>query len=546
MTSRWANPINNNRLYDLEGTLLPGGSVQFYAADTSTPLAVYSDPELTVSLGSFINADAFGLLPDFHLAAGTQYKMVAYDAIGGAGGDGAVKWTCDDVFSLDSHLDARLDDLESAIGVLSFGRNSVLNAGCSVKNLDADGDVIAAPSVSSTLKESQSKAVYAQSNYTSGTATIGYSTDVESGAYMAITGYSSIFSDSFARGLFTVSSGEASRLINAQATARIKVWHNCGSAKNATITVAVLNARDGAPDTYTIVGSSSPVSVPDQEWTEIEFTVPGMGNCSNGIVIFATIVGGVVTSKEFRFTSAMIGEGGVLPAFSETDPGIAKGALNALTFAERYANNEIAQFAQRDAGSPWLNGIGAITTYTSGSGNWTVPAGVYRVKYTVTGGGGGGGGRDGGGPGSDGGDSTLNGTITAGGGIGGSNSNPADAGPPGGAAAGGDINIPGGGGAAGTGLSTGTVGGASYWGGGGAGCGPASNGIDAGAYGAGGGGAQGASGAAASGSAGGTCIGVLSVTPGQLIPYSVGAGGAGGTGTRTGGAGKDGIIVLEY
>lgn len=544
MTSRWANPINNNRLYDLEGTLLPSGSVQFYAADTSTPLAVYSDPELTVSLGSFINADAFGLLPDFHLAAGTQYKMVAYDAVGGAGGGGAVKWTRDDVFGLDSSVDTRLDALESLVDNLVVGKNAILNGGCSVLNLDADGDVISAPSVSATAVESQCKDVLAQSNWVGGTAVVGYSTDVPSGAYMSVSGYTSVFTDAYVRAIFQANSGESSRFVNKQATARVAVWHNCGAAKNAVMTVLIKNARDGAATSATSVLVGSAVSIPDQTWTDVELTVPDMGNCSNGIVVRVDITCGAVTSKDFRFSSAQLDEGGVLPAFSETDPGIAKGALNALTFAERYANNEIAQFAQRGAGQPWLNGVGAITTYTTGSGNFTVPDGVYRLKYTVTGGGGGGGGRDSGGPGSDGGDSTLNGTITAGGGIGGSNN--AGAGPTGGTASGGDINIPGGGGTAGDGSSVGKAGGASFWGGGGAGCGSGSNGIDADAYGAGGGGAHGASIAAASGSAAGTCIGILSVTPGQLIPYSVGAGGAGGTGTYTGGAGASGIIVLEY
>ena len=47
--------------------------------------------------------------------------------------------------------------------------------------------------------------------------------------------------------------------------------------------------------------------------------------------------------------------------------------------------------AQRGTGAPWLNGVGAITKLTSGSGNWTVPAGVYRIKVAAVGGGGGGG-----------------------------------------------------------------------------------------------------------------------------------------------------------
>ena len=52
-------------------------------------------------------------------------------------------------------------------------------------------------------------------------------------------------------------------------------------------------------------------------------------------------------------------------------------------------NSNPVAIAQRGTGAPWLNGIGAITSLTSGSGNWTVPAGVYRIKVTAVGGGGG-------------------------------------------------------------------------------------------------------------------------------------------------------------
>lgn len=545
MTSRWVNPINNNILHDLQNNVLASGSVAFYAADTSTPLAVYSDPELTVSLGSYIDADAYGLLPDFHMAAGTQYKAVAYDAIGGAGGSGAVKWTRDDVFSADSSIDARLDSVETSIASLeNVGRNSIQNGGCSAENLDADKAVITAPSLTTSFAEGQVKGVYAKvANVTAGTGAIGYSTDIESGAYLHLSGVTTNNAAATAEAMFLVSSGEAARFINKQATFRCKVYHDIGTAKDFTITVAVLNSRDDI-SAYTTVLAGSATSVSDSTWTTLTLNVPDMGNSANGIAVIVSGAVGTITTKNIRYSVAMMDLGGVLANFTESDPNIAEGALNSLTFTERYTAQEISEFAQRGGSQPWLNGVGAQVNITSGSSNFTVPDGVYRLKYTITGGGGGGGGRDGGATGTNGGDTTFNTTVIAGGGIGGATG--AVAGPVGGTASGGNVNIPGGGGNAGDGGAVGKVGGASFWGGGGAGCASSSDGIDADAYGAGGGGAQGASGAAASGSAAGTCTGVLSVTPGQLIPYSVGSGGAGGTGVRTGGAGKGGIIVLEY
>ena len=168
--------------------------------------------------------------------------------------------------------------------------------------------------------------------------------------------------------------------------------------------------------------------------------------------------------------------------------------------------------AQRGPSAPWLNGVGAITKLTSGSGNWTVPAGVYRIKVAAVGGGGGS---------TTGGDSTFGALTGSGGGSSGA----------GGAATGGDVNISGGNGQAFsvTGFADfpmSVVGGYSALGGdAGRGRGVSGN--------TGGGGSLSLSG----GGGGGTAIGVLSVDPGDLIAYSVGAAGTGASA---------GIIIIEY
>src|SRR5690625_3282649 len=56
----------------------------------------------------------------------------------------------------------------------------------------------------------------------------------------------------------------------------------------------------------------------------------------------------------------------------------------------RFRDNPIA-IATRDSNAPWLNGVGASQLLT-GSGNWTVPAEVFRVRAWLFGAGGGGGG----------------------------------------------------------------------------------------------------------------------------------------------------------
>ena len=178
----------------------------------------------------------------------------------------------------------------------------------------------------------------------------------------------------------------------------------------------------------------------------------------------------------------------------------------------------------RDSGAPWLNGVGGITEYLAGgSGNFTVPAGVYNIIATVVGAGGGGGATGDGAAGSVGGNTTFSATTATGGagGIGGKQAR----------VVGSDRT--------GTAGVAGSFGLASSNGGGG-----------------GGGGASDSIVVAASGGEGrGGEIShvVIAVTPAQIIAYSIGAGGAGGAGGGSGatvggvgGAGKHGLILVEY
>lgn len=172
--------------------------------------------------------------------------------------------------------------------------------------------------------------------------------------------------------------------------------------------------------------------------------------------------------------------------------------------------------AQRGTGAPWLNGIGAIEKITSGSGNWTVPAGVYRIKVTAVGGGGAGGDDSG----NNGGNTTFS-TLTAGGGpYAGTDGVPTGIA----TASGGTVNINGL-------LPAANCGANSHYGNGGF----ELSGTDiAPTY--GGGGFRG-------GGSGAVAIKVFSVEPGDLLAYAVGAGGSINVGGQ---AGAGGIIIIEY
>lgn len=182
--------------------------------------------------------------------------------------------------------------------------------------------------------------------------------------------------------------------------------------------------------------------------------------------------------------------------------------------------------AQRNTDAPRVQPPSIEVLDTVGSGTWTAPDGVTRVRVRIVGGGGGGSGNFGGG--SAGGDSTFNDgvtTYTAGGGGGGEPigvDNSADA-------TNGDINLS----SRRTGPTEQT---------------PSSAGDGMTGYGVGGraGPINGQGGAG-----GAVCVVNIDTSPGDSLAYEVGAVGAGGAGdgspsSAPGEDGVQGVIILEY
>jgi hypothetical protein len=80
------------RAVDDDGNVMPGALLYFYVTGTTTPKAVYSDPDLDPgnALPQPVEADAGGLFPSIYYASG-DYKVVLKDA------DEVVSWTVDPV-----------------------------------------------------------------------------------------------------------------------------------------------------------------------------------------------------------------------------------------------------------------------------------------------------------------------------------------------------------------------------------------------------------------------------------------------------------------
>ena len=82
-------PMVKARFFDSNGDPLSGGLVYTYVAGTSTPLATYSDQEITANANPVV-LDANGEA-DIILAAANTYKIVLQNSVG------AVQWTVDNV-----------------------------------------------------------------------------------------------------------------------------------------------------------------------------------------------------------------------------------------------------------------------------------------------------------------------------------------------------------------------------------------------------------------------------------------------------------------
>jgi hypothetical protein len=196
-----------------------------------------------------------------------------------------------------------------------------------------------------------------------------------------------------------------------------------------------------------------------------------------------------------------------------------------------------------DAG--WLPTVGNlnIVEFTS-SGNWAVPSGVTKIMvFAIAGGGGGGGSGVGATNGGNGGNTVISGsvsgtilTLTGGGGGGGGSTAPAGPGVSYSGVAGYAID--------GTSNNYSGFGAGSPFGGGGRSVKGAGNGETGNGYGSGGSGA----GHFGGGGGSGQCVlgAVYSVSSGETLTVTIGAGGSGGGGSYVGGAGKPGFVRIIY
>lgn len=381
MSSRWANPVNNNILRDKENNVLKGGKLKFFTADTSSPLAVFSDPELTVSLGSEVVADAFGLIPDFHLAAGTQYKVVAEDSLA------AEKWTRDFVFSLDTSIDSRLDALEDSINNSAASRNLLVNGGMRV---DDGTDA----TLSAAFQEGKVNTLLGLvANVTAGTLTQAASTTYKSGKYAAFSAVSTSGAG-VVEAQIRVPSDTVAQIVDSSAVFSTTVRHDVGS--NVTYTIKFLiptGAADDFSSLSTIFTGSGDVVATGTD-TKIELSTADIGDVSKGLAIEISAAVGTLSGREFRVTEAQFEPGSVSTAFTESifetaeasiswrDRSLHTGTQPLATISDSgalAALNSVNQ-ATIDAagvGQSELKTSSGLVTNAGAGGNFLLPGGQY-------------------------------------------------------------------------------------------------------------------------------------------------------------------------
>lgn len=518
-------PLSNGRLYIGEPNQDPKVST----------LTVYSDRGKTAPIdqSSGIPLDDEGR-PTVSVWIDQSYSYVVDDA----SGNEVITEPYIEVVDIQAAVDEAVDEAVSGIGTYA---NVVINGGMQVLKGSAS-----AISLTGSFVETPIAGFFARAtNVSAGTSEQGEEAGFGvSGNHLLLNGVSLPGASDYIEVQARIASTDALRFVDRAAVMSVLVEHDAGVNVDFTVTVAKADSEDNF-SSVTTISTGSAQTVATGVATLIEFSVADMGDCSNGVAITVKAEAGVITTKDFKFTNWQAEVGASRSTFQSLPYDVVEAAE--LSVNQTDVDATVEAFAQRDVAQPWLNGIGAIERLT-GSGNWTVPDGVYRVKVTMVGAGGGGAYRTGGGAntnGSNGGDTTF-GSNTVGGGGG---ATVGDGFSLGSETASGtfDFVVAG---QSGYAISDkGGIGGSTPIGSGGT-CGheaPAARPPTG--FGAGGCGTNASSSTTsdcAGGGAGYFGVFYLDVTPEDDIAYSVGSGGAGGTGLSPAQEGRDGTIILEY
>lgn len=148
------------------------------------------------------------------------------------------------------------------------------------------------------------------------------------------------------------------------------LWHDIGSAKNATIAFNKANSADDF-SAVTAIATSGNLSIADQAKTAISFS-SALGDCSNGLEVTVELDSGAITTKNWHLGEVRHAIGAALPSFAPRD------FAEELLACERYYEKTFA-YATPPAQAATFNG--ALLEY--GTGQKLVATWKYRARKRV-------------------------------------------------------------------------------------------------------------------------------------------------------------------
>lgn len=312
MYPRLDNPVNQYFLRDLQGNLLPGGRMDFYDSETDTPANVFAPGDPNTPLGYQIEADAYGLLPDFQLEPNKDYIIRVYDT------DDVFQWERDGVANNITDLEQRVSDLESAVAALgseSGLKNLLTNGGCKAVRDDRLGLGFG---VQTSFAEGELAGIFARvTNNTAGTFQRIFDTSFStSNCYSELNNVTTDNSAAVAEIQWRMPSGDGAAISGDDVTFQVKVAQNSGSPMNCYVTLYKCDAEDDFTN-LTTVSASSPVSVASGDFATLTLSLEGAGDLTKGVAVVVTFDCGIVSNTNFSAGEAQLERGLIATQFED-------------------------------------------------------------------------------------------------------------------------------------------------------------------------------------------------------------------------------------
>ncbi|WP_417216625.1 phage tail protein [Alcanivorax sp.] len=313
MIPRMDNPINGYLLRDKRGNLLPGGRLEFFDDQTDLPEVVWdAGSGQTVSLGSVVYADAYGLLPDFELTPNLDYRLRCYNS------DDDFMWDRGGVANNVSDLLERVEALEAAVEALgedSGPKNLLTNGSCKAVRHLSPG--LTYP-VRSTFSQGELAGVFARvPNATEGAFKRVLNAGFGSvGVHAQLDDVTTNNSESEAGIQWRMPSGDGAAISGDPVVFSVKASQNSGGAINAHLTLYKCLTVDDFSNLVE-VAASSPVSLASGVTTQLTLPVENTGDVSTGVAVVVTFDCGIVSNTNFIAGEAQLERGLVATQFED-------------------------------------------------------------------------------------------------------------------------------------------------------------------------------------------------------------------------------------